>query len=218
MSTPLELHQLPGSPNSTRIRLALGYKKLPHTRHDFTPDTFPGDRSGIIALSGQPRLPVLVHGDTKIFDSAAIVRYLEANFPDAPKLFREDWATHSEIEGWELYAKTRIGPAVGKIFGQAMASEPDLNEIREANEMFHGATESIESVLSERETLLEGGVTAADLAVAPGVALGALPEELKHDTSKPIHAFFATHLALGAGRERTAAWLGRILAYDREVS
>lgn len=218
MSTPLALHQLPGSPNSVRIRLALGYKNLPHTRHDFTPDSFPGDRAEIIALSGQPRLPVLVHGDTKIFDSGAIVRYLEANFPDSPRLFREDWATHSEIEGWELQAKTQLGPAVGKIFGQAFSPEVDENEIRLANEMFHEATGPVEAALTERETLLEDGFSAADLAMAPGIALGAMPEAMKSDTSKPIHAFFANHLTLGADRERTRAWLGRVLAYDREVN
>lgn len=40
-----------------------------------------------IAATGQPRVPVLVHGTRWIADSWAIADYLEESFPDRPSLF-----------------------------------------------------------------------------------------------------------------------------------
>ena len=74
MSAKITLHELTGSPNNVRVRIGLGYKGLEYQRKplELTGD-FPGDRSEVVKLSGQPRLPVLQHGDTIIYDSRAIL-------------------------------------------------------------------------------------------------------------------------------------------------
>ena len=41
------------------------------------------EREAVMAASGQPRVPVLVDGDTVVVDSRQIVRYLYANHGDA---------------------------------------------------------------------------------------------------------------------------------------
>ena len=70
------------SPYCWRTRLALAHKGL-------TPDVVAirfteADR---IAFSGQGKVPVLVDGETVVFDSWTIACYLEDSYPDAPSLF-----------------------------------------------------------------------------------------------------------------------------------
>ena len=87
--------------NNMKVRVALGFKEIPYEFRAIDPR----DRGEIVRLSGQHLTPVMVHGDTVLFDSAAILRYLEANFRDRPPLFgtshREQWA----IEDEELFAR-----------------------------------------------------------------------------------------------------------------
>lgn len=70
------------SPYCWRIRLALAHKGL---AFDTVPVRF-CDKD-LIAFSGQTRVPVLVDGDTTIFDSWDIAVYLEDTYPDRPPIF-----------------------------------------------------------------------------------------------------------------------------------
>ena len=107
MSTNVTLHEITGSLNSVKVRIALSYKELEYNREPAVLDSFPGDRSSIVGISRQPRLPVLQHGQTIVFDSGAILRYLEANFPDTAPIFSDDHATLGEIERWEFSPTVR---------------------------------------------------------------------------------------------------------------
>lgn len=214
MTAPIEIWHIPGSPNNVKARVALGYKGLDYERHeiDFSAG-FPGDRSGVVALSRQPRTPVLKHGDTIVFDSHAILRYLEANFPDTPPLFSDDYAEFGEIERWELFGRTELGPPIGMLFGQALSEAPDAEAIAQANAAFHAATGPLEERLAQGDWLVGSHMTAADVSCAAGTGLACIPAELAE--TSPVAAFFREHFHLGPGRERTAAWTGRVLAYDR---
>ena len=77
-------------------------------------------------VSGQPLTPVLKHGEQVIFDSASILRYLEANFRDSPQLFSHDYAEMKKIEEWEWFARTDCSRPVGEVFRAAQAGDIDL--------------------------------------------------------------------------------------------
>ncbi len=208
----LTLHHLPPSPNNLRVRLALGYKGLSHKSVPFRPDGMPGDRSAFVELSGQPRLPILLHDGAVVFDSFSILRYLDANFRATPRLYSSDYATQGAIDEWELYARTGLAEPMGTLFGQALGGSPDPAVLRTAGGVFHERTQRIEERLGESRFLEGEALTAADLAAAPIVSLGALSEE--QAATSPILGFFRGNLALGDGRDRTADWLERVLAYD----
>lgn len=70
------------SPYCWRTRLALAHKNLPV---EIIPWRF--TEKGVIARSGQPRVPVLVHGDRWVADSWVIANYLEDTYSDRPSLF-----------------------------------------------------------------------------------------------------------------------------------
>ena len=212
MATKLKLYELPGSPNNVKARLALGYKKLAYDSEMLKLDGYPGDRSKVVAVSGQPLTPVLVHGDTVIFDSAAIIRYLDANFRQTPPLFSSDHQEMAVIEDWELYTKTKLSEPVGMIFGQVMAPKPDRGAFDRACSLMHEATGRIEQQLGKTTCLVRQTPSAADFTAAPFVNLALLPAVDPKES--PIGAFFHANLRLGPGRDRTRAWVAKIMAYD----
>jgi len=211
MPADLKLVEITGSPNNVKVRIALGYKGLDYVREPFEFEGFPGDRSELVALSTQPRTPVLKHGETVVFDSGAILRYLDANFPDTSRLFSEDYAEMGEIEEWELWARTDLYSHVGTVFGQIFASPPDAAVLRRACEAMHEATGRIEAALERAPFLLGDAMKAADVVSAPMVNLAMISDSAE---TGPILGFFREHFQLGEGRERTREWVRRVMAYD----
>ncbi len=212
MSTTLTLHELTGSPNNVKVRIALGYKRLNYDRKPVKLDEYPGNRDTIVKLSRQPKLPVLQDGKTIIFDSGAILRYLEANYADTPPIFVDDYAGLGEIEQWELFARTQIGEPIGMMFGQAFAPESDAQVIARANQLLHDRTGALEDRLSGSEFLVGEHLTAADISCAAPLYLADLTEE--NAQSHPLVGFFHAHLKLGQDRDKTRAWVRRVMAYD----
>ncbi len=212
MSNRLTLHELTASPNNVKARIALGYKGLEYERVPLELNEFPGDRSPVVQLSRQPRLPVLQDGQTVLFGSDAILRYLEANFPEAPPIFTDDYQAFAEIEQWEIFARTQLGEPMGMLFGQAFAPETDSEVIAKANRLINNRTGALEDKLSTGEFLVGDHLTAADIACASLLHLADLTEESAR--SHPVTGFFHAHVKLGEGREKTRAWVRRVMAYD----
>lgn len=210
MTAKITLHQLPGSPNNIKVRIALNHKGIAWTSAPFALEgPFPGDRSALVELSRQPFTPVLQHGETTLFDSGAILRYLEANFPQTPPLFSSDYDTQRSIERWELFARTDIEPAVGMVFGQVFAPSPDLDLCRQASRLVNENTGCMEEALATTPYLVSDSLTAADAVLAPFVNLAMVeptPDE------GPIYAFFREHFHLGEGRDATRSWVKRVMA------
>lgn len=212
MDTTLTLHELTGSPNNVKARIALGYKGLKFERKPVPLDGYPGNRDAIVRLSRQPRLPVLQHGNTVIFDSGAILRYLEANFPDTPPIFVTDHAGHGEIERWEIASRTQIGEPIGMMFGQAFEAKSDPQVIATANRLLAERTAPFEERLSGTEFLVGDHLTAADIACAASLYL--IDQTDEGAASHPVAKFFHDNLKLGEDRGRTRAWVRRVMAYD----
>lgn len=206
--TDLHLYQLPPSPNNVRVRLALKHKGLAYVEHNVP---FDSDRSEIVALSTQPLTPVIKHGDAVLFDSAAILRYLDANFPDTPRLFSSSSEEMRLIEDWEYYSRVQLIRPVGICFNEAFAESPNPDAIAEAQELLYECTGRIENALASGGPWLLGErLTAADLFAGPPVALTLSPP----DSPVGVVRFFGEHFRLGDGRERTQAWVKRLMALD----
>lgn len=205
----LQLYDLAPSPNNIKVRLGLGFKGLPYEKIPVDPR----DRRQLVELSGQPLTPVLVHRGAVIFDSSAILRYLEANFRKAPPLFAADRETMKSIESWEDRLRADLGEPIRLGFGQAFSPEPDLAVMERASQRLNELTAPIEELLARQPWLVGERLTAADVTVAPCIYYGAMttpPADYG-----PIGRFFHAHLHLGQGRPRTRDWVARVMAYDR---
>lgn len=209
MSLDLKMWDLGPSPNSTKVRLALGFKGLEYERIPVDPQ----DRAEIVEVSGQPLTPVLKHGDTVVYDSNAILRYLDANVKREPRLYAEDLDTMRRIEAWESWTRGKLGPPTGLLFGQFFAEQRDETVLGQARQLLAQATAEIEAELESSEALVGDSITAADIQPAAFLSLAYLSPEKA--SSHPVLEFFKTHYSAPASHERTEGWFRRVIAFDR---
>jgi glutathione S-transferase len=208
------LYDLWPSNNNMKARIALRYKGIEYD----TVDIGMGDdaaRATVLEVSGQPLTPVLTHGETVVFDSSAIVRYLEANFPGTPRLFPRDREGFQAAEKLEMWARTDLVEPLGTVFGELMkqmgGGEADLEACCAASGRLHELTAEIEERLAEHPFLMGDEMTIADITAAPQVFWGMVPDEVIEKV--PPAAFFRDNLQLGEGRERTRDWCMRVMRY-----
>lgn len=90
------------APHCWKSKLALVHKKL---NYKTEPVWFTEKEK--FAVSEQPLLPVITDGDQVVSDSWAIAEYLEAKYPDAPKLFANDDAK-AKAEAFHQWASTAL--------------------------------------------------------------------------------------------------------------
>lgn len=207
MDRPVKLFDLRPSPNNIKVRLALAYKKIPH-------EIIPVDlqsREPLIKASGQPLAPVLLHGETVVYDSYAILRYLDANWPGPPRLFSEERERQKGIEEWENFTRAECGPAVGMTFAQAIEGKVDPEKRKRANAMINRAAARVESALAGSPCLMGDVPNAADFTVAPMIMYGALSEA--EATANPFARFFYDNLKIESS-PKTRSWIGRIMELD----
>src|SRR5439155_10494766 len=82
----IRLYRFRFSTNVERVTLALAYKGLDVESVWVDPD----DRSPVEQVSGQPLVPVIADEERVVFDSTAILSYLEQHYPEPPLYPREE--------------------------------------------------------------------------------------------------------------------------------
>ena len=204
------LYNLHGSPNNMKVRIAMNYKGIPFDLVDVDFE----DRAAVVEVSGQPLTPVIKHGESVVYDSRAIIRYLDNNFRDSPSLFATDMQAMYALEEQERYARSAISDPIGMVFGQAMSESPDLSVCEQASQMLHEATAPYEERLQNQDFLMGNEMSVADVTAAPFVFYSMAPAEAG-GPDNPIAQFFIDNLTLGDGRDKTREWVGRVMSYDR---
>ncbi|MDF1799832.1 MAG: glutathione S-transferase family protein [Planctomycetota bacterium] len=204
----LAIHVLPPSPNNLKVGIALAYKGIEHERHVIDPE----DRSALVELSGQPLTPVIDHDGHVLFDSSAILRYLDANFP-GPKLFRADREEMHAIDRWGTAARATLGAPLGAAFGLLRADPSDAGyaeTLSGARAAFHEAAGQVEAALEGRDWLVGDSLSAADIEVATMLVLSAIPAQLAD--FHPLWNWFGANFQLGEGRDRCRSLVERVFA------
>lgn len=149
--------------NNVKVRVALGYKSIEYEFRTIDP----ARRDEILRISGQHLTPVLQHGDRVVFDSAAILRYLEMAFPDTPRLLGSSRGEQWEIEDWELFARaTLAGPMMDVIHNRANQTPLDDAATAACSERFREALSKFTARLAGREWLVGNCMSVADINAA----------------------------------------------------
>lgn len=196
--TDLTIHGFETS-NNMKVRVALGYKRIDYTFRRIDPAA---DRPSIVALSGQHLTPVLVHGAVVLFDSAAILRYLDANFRDTPRLFGQTQAEQWAIEDEEFFARvTLAGPAMQVIHARLAGDPLPAERVAECGEAMARAIDALAAKLDGREWLVGDAMTAADITA--GCALWRFSRA----------GLFAMPPSLSA----LEPWMERVMAHDAHL-
>lgn len=182
--------------NNMKVRVGLGFKGIDYEFRTVDPK----DRTELVRVSGQQLTPVMQHGDVVLFDSAAILRYLDANFPDTPRLFGERHREQWEIEDWELFARTELASPMMNVVHRRVYGEPvdDALLARCAADYERAATKIAERLGAGGGWLAGGRMTAADVTAAAVV----------------FRIRQAALFPLPAADERLSGWVDRVMSYD----
>jgi len=183
--------------NNFKVRVALGYKDIPYEFRTIAPN----DRSAVIEASGQPFTPVLLHGTIVVPDSAAILRYLDANFRATPQLFSSDYDELREIEEWESWGRSTLARPLLMLVRQRRAGRDDPAEHKKAAQLLGSACRRLEERLGDNTWLVGARLTAADVTCAP----------VMYRISE------SGMLPLPGNLDATLGWMRRVMAYDAGV-
>lgn len=161
-----------GSPFAWRIMLALGLKGLEYESKRLVFDEGDTQTPEFLALNPRGKVPVLVDGDVTVYESMAILAYLDQAYPDVP-LFGETaaqaaliWQRALEVDGYLAGAMTG---AARPIFTQSFEGKED-----EINENFAKVRAEIDIAagwLGDNDFLAGDNPTAVDVSLYPALAM-----------------------------------------------
>jgi glutathione S-transferase len=205
----ITLWQLQPSFNSRKVRYALGAKGVPYEAVNVG-DT---EVQQVIDVSGQPLTPVLRHGKVVLFDSGAIVRYIDANIP-GPRLFSPRMDEMRAIEQWETRSRAEILAPYLKIGAEVKAGRLDSPEIREARDRFFAAAHKVQDSLNEQEVLVGTTLSAADIFCGCYLAYGFLTPAQAGKRPPMVWSLQNLNLAQDPSLARLTAWFERLRPLD----
>jgi glutathione S-transferase len=206
----IRVWRIPFSTNVERVALALAHKELKVEWVD-VPAT---DRAPVVAVSGQPLVPVLEEDGRVVADSTAILEYLEERFPEPP-LYPADEARRAEARlliDWFKRVWKRPPNELDRL-AAAAADERDESRVRELTQELEGSRELFESLLAGREYMHGDEFSAVDCAFFPFLKYGLFG--LPTDDDERFHRILSDHLRLDGRYPRLEAWIRRIDARPR---
>lgn len=194
----LALHGFPMSPNTRRVRIALEEVGAPYefVAVDLMAGAHRSDEYK--ALNPTMRVPVLVDGDFRLWESNACLHYLAERFPEKG-LLPGDPAGRGEVHQWMFMNAAHLSPAVAHVFAHTIRLPEDqrIPKLVENGRLeIDRCLGPLDARLAGRDFVLGATLSVADLSIAP--TLG-----------------YAPMLGIDLGRfPNVAAWMGRIQARE----
>jgi glutathione S-transferase len=173
-----------GSPYAWRVWLALEHKAIPFERKVLSFSDGDLKSAEFLALNPRGRVPVIVdREDLVLFESAAILEYLEDAYSDYGKrLFPGSLSERALVRRMVCEADNYFAPALNRLLGHVLFT-------KEAEWKPDRIAAARDAILAEferwgrerREDYLAGHLSAADFTLYPMVALAFRCEKRKPD-------------------------------------
>jgi len=168
----LVLYYGSGSPYAWRVQLALEHKALPYERKVLSFAAGDTRKPEFIALNPRHRVPVLVDGDFVLYESNAIVEYLDEAYPaTGARLFPGDVRTRALTRRLIMEVDNYLDEALDPLTTQAFSRKP---EERDPQQIVAGRKAVVDELAlftkAMRGEFLAGPLSAADFAFYPLVA------------------------------------------------
>jgi len=157
----LTLWELAPSPNNTKVRMALRFKGI---EFEGLP-VDPRERQPLLDLTGQANSPAIQDRGIVLNDSEAILQYLDANYPETPRLFPRLKAGRRECDQWKQQLDERVAAAWFPLFAYSIGRRDELDE--GARVIFRDALAALDDELGDRDSFKDDPEMAiCDLRVA----------------------------------------------------
>jgi glutathione S-transferase len=206
----VRIWRIPLSTNVERVALALGHKG----RAAEWVDVDPADRSSVVEISGQGRVPVLEDDDGSVITgSTAILEHLERRFPE-PRLFPDE-PLGAEVRLFVDWFERAWKSVAGAIEEELVdhAPEPDQQRLAHLAARLVAALDLLEGLLTDRTFLLSERLTAADCIAFPFIKYAALGVQA-HD-EKLFHQILVDYQPLAQHHVRLREWIACVDALPR---
>ena len=210
----IDLYWGSGSPFAWRVLLALEFKHLPYTSHVLQFSKQEHKSPQMLALNPRGRVPVLKDGDYVVFESLAVLYYLDLKYPEPPIFGRtpqESGVIMRVICEFQAYAETQVTNIVTAVF----AKTPNLPvpDLTAAMHVVASEARTIEGRLSKSDWIVGESCSAADMVIFPTIQL--LLRALNRPEARDLSSRF---LPLETNYPALGRWIGRVQAlpgYER---
>ncbi len=167
----LRLYTLSGSPFGWKVQLALEFKCIPHEVTHLSLDKGDMETARFRALNPHGKAPVLIDGDFALFESDAIVEYLEEAFPESGRsLLPRETRRRALARRIAIEASAYLYPPIRALVTAWSNPEAERVAVEEAKPKIKALLDAFADQLTEPFlTGAEAGV--ADFALYPLVAL-----------------------------------------------
>lgn len=213
----MRLHYAPGSAHSAAVRIVLAEKGVEPELHKLDIVHFEQHSPEYLAVNCHGTVPLLEDDGRKLFESFAILEYLDDLYPDPP-LWGDDPRQRYAARKWGKYVETHVAPHLaivrwaalgGRVPDSAVAGLGNLLPERSALWLRARAGFDREQLATSTQAMLGAGARlAADIAGHEWLAGDAFT--LADIAVYPHVAQFAT-LGLPVPRE-VESWLARVAA------
>jgi glutathione S-transferase len=191
-----------GSPYAWRVWLALEHKAIAYELKTVSFSAGDLAKPEFAALNPRRKVPTITDGDFALYESAAIVEYLEEQYSTGKMLFSGSVRHRAVIRRLVREADEYLAHALERLVDQVLFTKQEkwnLQEIAAAREAFVKELGIFEGYL--RGDWFGGELSAADLTIYPIIALCVRMEKKKPDLNVG-----------GAIGPKIAAWMKRIEA------
>ena len=190
----LDFYYASGSPYAWRVWLALEHKRIPHSWKLLSFDAGDLQKPSFHAINPREKVPAIVDDGFALYESAAILEYLEDRTPD-PRLFSADLRERATQRRLIREADDYFSPAMEHLLEAVMEKKPVDPEPLRAEIARWEATLTGD--------FLAGALSAADFTLYPMAALlervgKRNPQEMPTDLISP----------------RLTAWMARMAAMN----
>lgn len=204
----IELYWGSGSPFAWRVMLMLELKGLPYESKLLEFSKGEHKTPEYLRLNPRGKVPALKDGDFVLYESLAIMAYVDRKYPNPP-LFGTTpeetgliWRALAECESYMVSAGDKVVRPV--FFGKGLDK---VDEIRQAAQTLRRELKTIDERLRTASWLVGGAISAADIGVFPLIQL--LLRAASKDAAQPLNLGL---LPLEKSFPNIARWVQRIEA------
>jgi glutathione S-transferase len=179
--TEIVIYGVPGSPFVRSVQMCLEEKRAPYRMDALGPGSLRGEDHAKRHPFG--RVPVIDHGDFRLYETQAILRYLDAIFPEPPLQPEEPRAIGRMnqvvgINDWYFFPKVAAAIVFNRIVGPVlMGLTPNETAIKDALPLARTCVSELDRLLGHQQFMAGAALTLADLMLAPQLDfLAATPE------------------------------------------
>jgi glutathione S-transferase len=161
-----------GSPYAWRVHLALEHKALPYERRILSFAAGDTRKPNFVAINPRHRVPTIVDGDFVLYESNAIVEYLDEAYPGRGRpLFPGDTRTRALVRRLVLEADNYLREATDPLIDYAFYTKPEERDPAKLPVLRQAVMDEYAMLTrSMRGDFFAGELSAADFAILPFVA------------------------------------------------